>query len=40
MTKKALVLGSGRCLFLEGGATTMLQLVGTRTMSTGVVIAT
>jgi dihydrofolate reductase len=35
-----LVLGSGRRLFPEGGAAATLQLVGTRTTSTGVVIAT
>lgn len=35
-----LVLGSGRRLFPEGGATATFQLVGTRTTSTGVVIAT
>jgi dihydrofolate reductase len=35
-----LVLGSGRRLFPEGGAAATLQLVGTRTTSTGVVIVT
>jgi dihydrofolate reductase len=35
-----LVLGSGRRLFPEGGAAATLQLVGTRTTSAGVVIAT
>ncbi|GCE12414.1 dihydrofolate reductase family protein [Tengunoibacter tsumagoiensis] len=35
-----LVLGSGRRLFPEGGATTTFQLVGTRTTNAGVVIAT
>ncbi|WP_245994058.1 dihydrofolate reductase family protein [Tengunoibacter tsumagoiensis] len=35
-----LVLGSGRHLFPEGEATTTFQLVGTRTTSAGVVIAT
>jgi dihydrofolate reductase len=35
-----LVLGSGRRLFPEGGAATTLQLVGTKTTSTGVVVAT
>ena len=35
-----LVLGSGRRLFPEGGAAATLQLVGARTTSAGVVIAT
>ena len=35
-----LVLGSGRRLFAEGGVFAALQLVGTRTTTTGVVIAT
>src|SRR5712692_6672424 len=35
-----LVLGSGRRLFTDGGAFAALQLVGTRTTTTGVVIAT
>lgn len=35
-----LVLGSGRRLFPEDGAAATLQLVGTKTTSTGVVIAT
>ena len=35
-----LVLGSGRRLFTEGGAFAALRLVGTKTTSTGVVIAT
>ena len=35
-----LVLGTGRRLFAEGGPTTTLRLVDTRTTTTGVVIAT
>jgi dihydrofolate reductase len=35
-----LVLGSGRRLFPDGGAAATLRLVGTKTTSTGVVIAT
>jgi dihydrofolate reductase len=35
-----LVLGTGRRLFVEGGPTTALRLVDTRTTTTGVVIAT
>jgi dihydrofolate reductase len=35
-----LVLGSGRRLFTDGGASTALRLVDTRTTTTGVVIAT
>lgn len=35
-----LVLGSGRRLFPEGGAATMLRLVKTSTTTTGVVIVT
>jgi dihydrofolate reductase len=35
-----LVLGSGRRLFTEGGVFSALRLVGTRTTSAGVVIAT
>ncbi len=35
-----LVLGSGRRLFPDGGAFAVLQLVGTKTTTTGVVIAT
>jgi dihydrofolate reductase len=35
-----LVLGSGRRLFTEGGTFAALRLVGTKTTSTGVVIAT
>jgi dihydrofolate reductase len=35
-----LVLGSGRRLFADGGAFTALQLVDTKTTTTGVVIAT
>jgi len=35
-----LILGSGRRLFPEGGAAATLQLVGTKTTSTGVVVAT
>jgi hypothetical protein len=37
---RPLVLGSGRRLFPEGGAPITLQLVDTRTTTTGVVIAT
>jgi dihydrofolate reductase len=35
-----LVLGSGRRLFTDGGASTALRLVDTKTTTTGVVIAT
>ena len=35
-----LVLGSGRRLFSDGGAFAALRLVGTKTTTTGVVIAT
>jgi dihydrofolate reductase len=35
-----LVLGSGRHLFADDGSSAALQLVGTTTMSTGVVVAT
>jgi dihydrofolate reductase len=35
-----LVLGSGRRLFTEGGASAALRLVDTKTTTTGVVIAT
>jgi dihydrofolate reductase len=35
-----LVLGSGRRLFTDGGSFAALRLVGTRTTTTGVVIAT
>jgi dihydrofolate reductase len=35
-----LVLGSGRHLFTDGGAFAALRLVGTKTTTTGVVIAT
>jgi dihydrofolate reductase len=35
-----LVLGSGRCLFPDGGASVPLRLVDTKTTTTGVVIAT
>ena len=35
-----LVLGSGRRLFTEGGPSATLRLVGTKTTTTGVVIAT
>ena len=35
-----LVLGSGRRLFADGGAFAALRLVGTKTTTTGVVIAT
>ena len=35
-----LVLGTGRRLFAEGSPTTALQLVDTKTTTTGVVIAT
>lgn len=35
-----LVLGSGRRLFTDGGAFTALRLVGTKTTTTGVVVAT
>ena len=34
-----LVLGSGRRLFPDGGASTALRLVDTKTTTTGVVIA-
>jgi hypothetical protein len=34
------VLGSGRRLFADGGAYANLRLTGSRTTSTGVVIAT
>jgi dihydrofolate reductase len=35
-----LVLGSGRCLFPDGGAAATLRLVGTKMTSTDVVMAT
>jgi dihydrofolate reductase len=35
-----LVLGSGRRLFIDGGASAALRLVDTKTTTTGVVIAT
>ena len=35
-----LVLGSGRRLFTEHGVVALLRLIGTRTMTTGVLIAT
>jgi dihydrofolate reductase len=35
-----LVLGTGRCLFGDGGPFTALQLVDSQTMPAGVVIAT
>jgi dihydrofolate reductase len=40
LTIHPLVLGSGRRLFPDGGPTATLELVGARTTTTGVVIAT
>jgi dihydrofolate reductase len=34
------ILGSGRRMFVDGGAFTALRLVDTKTSTTGVVIAT
>jgi dihydrofolate reductase len=40
LTVHPLVLGAGRRLFVDGGASASLQLVDTSTTTTGVVIAT